>query len=93
MEFKSLSELYARIRPALISKNNDLKRMGINYIKEEDIWNCLKESKWVKTSNLSLSEMVSDIFNLNNDIIEKYVKSKMNDMTRVINLDEDVNLQ
>ena len=89
MEFKSLSELYARIRPALISKNNDLKRIGINYVKEEDIWNCLKENKWVRTSNLSLSEMVSDIFNLNNDMIEKYVKGKMNNMAREINLIED----
>lgn len=89
MEFKSLSELYARIRPALLSKNNDLKRIGINYVKEEDIWNLLKETKWVKTSNLSLSEMVSDIFNLNNDDIEKYVKNKMNIMAREVNLTED----
>jgi hypothetical protein len=86
MEFKSLSELYARIRPALISKNNDLKRIGINYVKEEDIWNYLKETKWIKTSNLSLSEMVSDIFNLDSSLIEGYVKDKMNKMARVVNL-------
>ncbi|MFA5409891.1 MAG: post-transcriptional regulator, partial [Bacilli bacterium] len=67
MEFKSLSELYNRIKPALVSKNNDLKRIGINYVKEEDIWNYLKETKWVQTSDLSLSEMVSDIFNLGSD--------------------------
>ncbi|MDD4298663.1 MAG: post-transcriptional regulator [Bacilli bacterium] len=89
MEFKSLSELYARIRPALISKKNDLKRIGINYIKEEDIWNCLKETKWVKTSNLSLSEMVNDIFNLDNYKVENYVKNKMNDIKREVNLKED----
>ena len=90
MEFKSLSELYSRIRPALISKTSDLKRIGINYVKEEDIWNCLKETKWVRTSNLSLSEMVSDIFNLNNDTIEKYVRNKMNNIAREINLKEDL---
>ncbi len=91
MEFKSLSELYSRIKPALVSKRSDLVRVGIDYIKEEDIWNCLKESKWVRTTNLSISEMVNDIFNLNNDTIEKYVKDKMNNMIREINLNEDQN--
>lgn len=91
MEFKSLSELYTRIRPALVSKRSDLKRVGIDYIKEEDIWNCLKESKWIKTTNLSISEMVNDIFNLNDDVIEKYVKDKMNNMVREVNLQEDQN--
>lgn len=89
MEFKSLSELYSRIRPALVSKNNDLKRIGIDYVKEEDIWNILKETKWVKTKNLSLSEMVSDIFNLDKNVIEKYVRDKMNKIPREVNLDDD----
>jgi hypothetical protein len=90
MEFKSLSELYARVLPALISKKSELKLSGINYIKEEDIWNYLKETKWVSTTNLSLSQMVSDIFNLDSYNIEKYVKDKMNNMTRKINLDESL---
>lgn len=89
MEFKSLSELYSRIRPALVSKNNDLQRIGINYVKEEDIWNILKETKWVKTRDLSLSEMVSDIFNLDKNVIEKYVRDKMSKIPREINLDDD----
>jgi hypothetical protein len=90
MEFNSLSELYARIKPALISKNSDLKRIGINYIKEEDIWNYLKETKWVKTSNLSLSEMVNDIFNLSTDAVDKYVKNKMNMIKRELILEDDL---
>jgi hypothetical protein len=90
MEFKSLSELYERIKPALISKNSDLKRLGINYIKEEDIWNYLKKTKWISTTNLSLSEMVSDIFNLSAYDIEKYVKDNMNNMTRKIDIDESL---
>lgn len=88
MEFKSISELYLRIRPALISKNNELKRLGIKYVKEEDIWNLIKETKWQKTSNLSLAEMVNDIFNCSNDDIDKYVKNKMNTMERKVNLDD-----
>lgn len=92
MEFKSLSELYARIKPALVSKNMDLKRIGINYVKEEDIWNILKETKWIKTTNLSISEMVNDIFNLDHHVIEKYVKEKMNELKREVKLTEDTDI-
>jgi len=88
MEFQSLSELYAMIRPALISKKAELKHNGINYVKEEDLWNFLKETKWKKTSDLSLSDMVNDIFNVIDSDIESYVKNKMNEMTRQINLEE-----
>lgn len=86
-EFKSLSELYMRIKPALTSKKNDLKRIGITFVKEEDIWNYLKETKWVNTIDLSLSEMVSDIFNLNSSTIESYVIKNMNNIERQINLE------
>ena len=41
-EFRNLKELYERLKPALRTKTNELKRIGFNYIKEEDIWNCLK---------------------------------------------------
>jgi hypothetical protein len=33
--------------------------------------------------------MVSDIFNVSSDNLEKYVKDKMNNMTREVNLIED----
>ncbi len=89
MEFKSLSELYQRINPALISKVNELNRVGINYIKEQDIWNFLKETKWVRTSDLSLSDMVNDIFKLREEDIDKYVKDNMNNIPRVVNLESD----
>lgn len=88
MEFQSLSELYAMIRPALISKKTELRHKGITYVKEEDLWNYLKETKWKKTSDLSLSDMVNDIFNVIDSDIESYVKNKMNEITRQINLEE-----
>ncbi len=84
--FKSLSELYKRIKPALTSKTIELKRVGLNYIKEEDVWNCIKEAKWQKTNDLSLSEMVNDILNFNNQDIDKYVKNKMSEIPREPNL-------
>lgn len=87
-EFKSLGELYNRIKPALSTKKDELVRNGINYIKEEDIWNCLKEVKWIKTTNLTLSEMVSDILDCNIDTLDMYVKKQISRIERKANLDD-----
>ena len=46
IKFKSLNELYERIRPALKSKVRELKKKGYDYIHEEDIWNYLKNYKF-----------------------------------------------
>lgn len=75
LEFKNLDELYSRIKPALYSKVEELKRKSIYYIKEEDIWNYLSRSSWRKSNSLSLSNMVSDILNLNDDDIKEYIKN------------------
>ena len=61
--FNSTKELYDRIMPALRTKREEMRRHGYSYIKEEDVWNYLKEVKWVKANNLSLAEMVSDVLN------------------------------
>lgn len=76
--FESLEELYKRIKPALITKKNEMNRDGYIYIKEEDIWNYLKEIKWKNARDLSLSEMISDILNTDNIIIDSYLKEKLN---------------
>ena len=76
VEFKSLEELYSRIKPALYSKTEELKRKSIYYIKEEDIWNFLSSSAWRKTESLSLANMVSDILNLNDEDIKEYIRTK-----------------
>ena len=76
--FESLEELYKRIKPALITKKNEMKRDGYIYIKEEDIWNYLKEIKWKNARDLSLSEMIIDILNTDNIIIDSYLKEKLN---------------
>jgi hypothetical protein len=87
-EFKSLQELYNRVKPALVSKRNELIRSGIKYIKEEDIWNYLRDNKWTKTVNLSLSELVNDILNADNHSIDKYVQQKINAIPREANVDD-----
>ncbi len=74
MKFKSEQELYDRILPALTCKISELKRKGISFVREKDIYDMLKSSKWIKDVNLTLSEMVSDIMNLKLEVIEAYFK-------------------
>jgi UTP-glucose-1-phosphate uridylyltransferase len=89
IKFESLTELYKRMKPALTAKKNEFQRLGIKYIKEEDIWNYLKETKWGKSINLSLSEMVNDVLNSDNYKIESYVQKKMDEIPRTVNLEEN----
>jgi hypothetical protein len=88
-EFKSLKDLYIKVKPALTVKKNELRNFGINYVKEEDIWNCLKELKWIKTTNLSLSEMVNDILECNPDTIDMYVKKQISRLEKHANTEGD----
>jgi hypothetical protein len=84
IEFNSIEELYKRLTPALITKCQEMHVKGYNYIKEEDIWNYLKEIKWKKSTDLALSEMVNDILNTDDSIIDNYLKSKLNTRERKI---------
>lgn len=85
--FGSLEELYKRIKPALKTKKEEMRRAGYIYIKEEDIWNYLKEVKWINAKNLSLYQMVSDVLNSDNMLIDKYLKEKLNLRNRVVYFD------
>lgn len=77
-EFRSEEELYDRVKPALMSKREEMRRNGYPYIKEEDIWNYLKEKKWKKETGLSLYLMVDDILNSDSALIDDYLKTKLN---------------
>ncbi len=89
VEFNSLEELYNRLKPALITKRNEMKRNGYKYIKVEDIWNYLKEVKWKKAKDLSLYEMVSDVLNVDDLLIDDYLKQKLNLKNREIYFKEE----
>lgn len=78
IQFNSLEELYNRIKPALMAKVEELRRNDLNYIKEEDVWNYLKEIKWKDSSDLKLYQMVSDVLNADNLSIDEYLKKKLN---------------
>ena len=87
VEFNNILELYERLKPALLAKVAELKRNDINYIKIEDIWNYLKVTKWSSASNLLLYQMVDDILNIDNILLDNYVKDNVK-LTRVqLNLD------
>ncbi len=63
MEFNNLTELKNRLMPALRIKKEEINNKNIT---EEDIWNYLKDTKWKKSNDLSLSDMVNDILKLDN---------------------------
>ena len=77
VEFNNILELYERLKPALLAKVAELKRNDINYIKIEDIWNYLKENKWSSASNLLLYQMVDDILNIDNMLLDNYIKDSV----------------
>ncbi len=86
--FNSLEELYNRIKPALNTKKEEMKREGYIYIKEEDIWNYLKEKEWINSKNLSLYQMVDDVLNSDSMLIDRYLKEKLNMRNRSAYFDE-----
>jgi len=88
--FSSLEELYNRVKPALKSKINDLKRVGVNYVQEADVWNYLKNNLWCKKANLTLGEMVNDIMTVSNIELETYVQSILAKEKRTIEEDENL---
>lgn len=92
MEFSSLSELYKRVTPALNTKVDELRRNNYTYIKSEDIWNYLKEHKWIRAYNLTLADIVDDILNCSNVEIDRYVKDKMKHHSRTAYFDNLDNL-
>ena len=77
IEFNNVKELYDRVTPALNTKVIELKRNDLDYIKKDDIWNYLKNTKWKMANNLLLYQMVDDILNLDNNEIDEYVKSEI----------------
>lgn len=88
IEFSNIKELYDRLKPALKSKVEELKRNDLDYIKSEDIWNYLKITKWSKANNLLLYQMVDDILNLDNSEIDEYVKNNIRKKVVRPNLEE-----
>ena len=67
IEFKDIKELYKRVMPALRTKKRLLLKKGIN-VNENDIFEYLAKEKWSKGTNLTLSDIVSDIINVEDNM-------------------------
>ena len=73
-EFNTKEELFNRVKPALEIKEKDLKKLGYLNISLIEVWNYLIESKWSKSHNLVLSDIVDDILNVDIDGLLEYLK-------------------
>lgn len=76
MEYKSEKELYQRLNGALKVKLRLIKEEYSN-IKMIDIWNYLKINKWCKDKNLTISEMVRDIINVDITKVDSFLKTNI----------------
>ncbi len=75
IKFKSLNELYKRLYPALNTRKEEMVKQKIE-VTEFDIWQLLKENKWDGKEKLNLCDMVSDIMQLKEEDIIKYLRKK-----------------
>ena len=76
-EFKSLKDLYNRVKPALYSKLKEIHNLGFTVISEKDIWNYLVTNNWKNRVNLELHEIISDILYADNYLIYEYVMTEL----------------
>lgn len=81
-------DLYKRLSPAMNCKIRELVKYDIDYIKKEDIWNYLMKNKWDKEKGITLAEMVDDILNLDNKLLDNFVKSKLSKFKEKVELEE-----
>ena len=87
-EFKTIDELYNRVKPALYSKVQEFKRNHVTYIKEVDIWNYLSTTRWKRAEHLTVYEMVNDIMSLKLSDMQTYVHDILIKQDRKINENE-----
>lgn len=89
VKFKTQSDLYKRIFPALRSKAHEMHQKGFKYIHEEDIWNFLKLKKWTQAHNLDLGSIVNDIFNINEAELDDFVREEIKKYHRKVKENEN----
>ena len=81
MEYSGEIELFKSLRGAFNVKLNLIKK-EYNYIKKVDIWNYLKINKWCKDKNLTISEMVNDIIEVDITKVDLFLKKHLKDEER-----------
>lgn len=76
-EFNSIEELHERVLPALNTRISELNGLGYYDIDGEDIWNYLVSSKWRIATDLTLSDIVGDILNVDYSKVIEYKNNKL----------------
>lgn len=71
MEYTSQQELYNSLLPVFNVKKRLISNSKYKDITNEEIWVYLIETKWKKSHNLSLGEIVNDIITLEIDLLSK----------------------
>lgn len=81
--YNSQKELFEALNGAFNVKLRLIKN-EYNYIDKTDIWNYLKINKWCKDKNLSLSEMVNDIIEVDITKVDLFIKSNLKEEERIV---------
>lgn len=81
MEYCSQEELFNSLKGAFNVKLRLIKD-EYDYINSVDIWNYLKINKWCKDKNLSLSEMVNDIIDVDMEKVDVFLKKYIKEENR-----------
>ena len=71
MEYTSQKELYLALIPVFKVKQRLIKTTKYN-ITNKDIWTYLSINKWKNSHNLTISEIVNDIINVDEELINNY---------------------
>jgi len=81
MEYNSQEELFKSLKGAFKVKLR-MTNKEYDYIKMVDIWNYLKINKWCKDKNLSISEMVNDIIDVDIIKVDLFLKKHIKNEER-----------
>lgn len=81
MEYNSQEELFKALKGAFNVKLRMINK-EYDYIKMVDIWNYLKINKWCKDKNLSISEMVNDIIDIDTIKVDLFLKKHIKNEDR-----------
>lgn len=74
--YTSQEELFNKLSGAFNVKLRLIKK-DYDYIKKVDIWNYLKINKWCKDKNLTISEMVNDIIEIDVKKVDLFLKEHL----------------
>ncbi len=74
MDYSSEKELFNDLQGALKVKLRMIKNK-YDYISMTDIWNYLKTNKWKYSQNLTISEIVNDIIDVDIVKVDAFIKN------------------